>query len=117
MESWKSAKHGIVLCALYFVPGRWSLPASGDSVRHVATPTMAAVKTIRLRRMIPEGVCPRDTKTTTVAPIKPASVNSCQGCSASSRRGSIEVSELIVQAGVEFRIQPGHTRDRTRSLP
>jgi len=30
MESWKSAKHGIVLCALYFVPGRWSLPASGE---------------------------------------------------------------------------------------
>ena len=69
-----------------------SLPMSGASVRHAATPTTAAVKMVRLRRMMPAGVWPVDTKTTTVAPIRPASVKSCQGCSASAEAGHYAAS-------------------------
>ena len=48
---------------------------------------------------IATGVWPREKNTTTVAPRSPASVKSCQGCSDSGR--SVEISELIIQAGVQ----------------
>src|SRR5688500_12593447 len=90
---------------------RSCFPASGASVRHAATPTTAAAKMVRLRRTMPAGVCPRDMKTTIVAPSRPASVNSCHGCSASllgptrSAPTSVEVFELIVQARVQRRVE------------
>jgi len=60
-------------------PAGSSSPESGENVRHAAAPTAAAPKMIRLRRMMPAGVCPSDTKTTIVAPTRPASVKNCQG--------------------------------------
>src|SRR6266545_4102274 len=89
-----------------------SMPANGENIRHAATPTAAAPKMIRLRTMIPAGLWPSDRKTTIVAPTRPASVKNCQGVNAESpsrtpaRRGargwgSVEVAELIVQAGVD----------------
>src|SRR5687767_8090468 len=78
---------------------------------------------IRLRRMMPAGVWPRDMNTTMVAPIRPASVNSCQGCSASEpslealTAELVEVSELIVQTGVERRVVSGRLFGPSRSGP
>ncbi|MNC85870.1 hypothetical protein D3C83_14870 [compost metagenome] len=71
-------------------PRSGTTPASGRNVRSAARPTKAAAKMIRLRRMMPAGVCPRDMKTTIVAPIRPASVNNCHGCSASGCSGELE---------------------------
>jgi hypothetical protein len=52
----------------------------GANVRHAARPSAAAVKMVRLRRITAAGDdWPRVRKTTIVAPISPASVNSCQG--------------------------------------
>ena len=66
-----------------------------------ATTKTAAAKTTRLRRMIAAGDCPRETKTTSVAPINPTSANSCQGGSV-GEASLIEVSELIFEARVEL---------------
>ena len=62
------------------------------------------------------GDCPRDTKTTIVAPTSPASANSCQdGRLVATRLGAVvEVSELIFQARVELAID--RRRGRRRDL-
>src|SRR5688572_29341364 len=62
--------------------------------------------------MMAAGDWPRAKKTTTVAPSRPASVNSCQGWSDSGR--SVEVSELIVQAGVQRGVRRGADSARHR---
>src|SRR5688572_1155996 len=72
---------------------------SGRNVRSAAMPTAAAAKIVRLIMITAAGDSPRAMKTAIVAPIRPASVNSCQGSNAGC--GSVEVSELIVQAGVD----------------
>src|SRR4029079_12402250 len=88
-------------------------PARGPIARSAAKPTAAAANTVRLRRMMAAAVWPLAKKTTMVAPIKPASVKNCQG---SNGCVSVEVSELIIQAGVEIRIDgvvgTGHRRCR-----
>ncbi len=65
--------------------------------------------------MTTAGDWPRDMKTTSVAPARPASVKSCQGWSDSA---SVEVSELIVQArvhgGIDARVAGERVRGRTR---
>src|SRR5688572_6822125 len=68
----------------------------------------------QLKRMMAAGVWPRERNTTTVAPINPASVNNCQGCSDSCR--SVEVSELIVEAGVQCRVRRWAGRGRGGGL-
>src|SRR6187551_3740124 len=71
----------------------------GRNVRSAAMPTAAAAKIVRLIMITAAGGSPRAMKTAIVAPIRPASVNSCQGSNVGC--GSVEVSELIVQAGVD----------------
>src|SRR5690349_13878486 len=83
-------------------------PMNGSSVRRAAAPVAAAAKMTRLRRMMAAGDCPRDTNTTSVAPISPANAKSCQA----GRFGAelvelVEVSELIFEAGAELGIDRG----------
>src|SRR5262245_38313670 len=78
-------------------------PASGENIRHAATPTPAAPKMTKLRRMMLAGVWPSERNTTIVAPTSPASVKNCQGC---KDCGSVEVAEFIVQAGADGWIEP-----------
>ena len=77
----------------------------GRNVRSAAMPTAAAAKIVRLIMITAAGDSPRAMNTAIVAPIRPASVKSCQGSNVGC--GSVEVSELIVQAGIERRID-GH---------
>src|SRR5262245_40491980 len=78
---------------------------NGKNVRRAAMPTAAAAKIVRLIMITAAGDSPRAMNTAIVAPIRPASVNSCQG----SNEGcdSVEVSELIVEAGIDRWIE-GH---------
>src|ERR1051325_5639835 len=96
-------------------PAGSSIVDNGANMRHAAAPTAAAPKMIRLRRMMPAGVCPSDRNTTIVAPTRPARVKNCQGCSCES----VEVAELIVQARIDGWIKTRLTRgcDRGRDGP
>src|SRR5262245_48634367 len=91
---------------------RRSIPMSGSTVRSADAPIYAAANTAQLKRMIAAGDWPRERKTTTVAPMRPASVKSCQAWSDSCR--SVEISELIVQAGVQRRVRDGAGAARCR---
>src|ERR1044071_3329330 len=97
-------------------PAGSSIVDNGANMRHAAAPTAAAPKMIRLRRMMPAGVCPSDRNTTMVAPTRPARVKNCQGCSGCE---SVEVAELIVQARVDGWIKTRIPRgcDRGRDGP